>query len=314
MAWLAPWCTALTVLCLLLASGLAAAPSAPPAAAAVGFSPQAPATQTEPTLLAWSTVERLLGGDVLGGPTPGAVTAAVADFPTHWPVVGVGTTDWVDRNGELMPDGHANALRLWWADPAGARPGGTSDLASPKAGPALGEPRFPFLGLAVGDPARVLTWTVADVDDLHAWLGDRLAAAGVTLAGLQVHGDFGRVQTTVAHWLPSTGLDLSGGYVGDDYFRFGDYAPAIWTLNGLYAGDREVQPIVSAPGAPLHLHGYQQISREGGHITRAAVRDAVVTVWPLERIERRAERYRARFGIFHGERALHQPFRCATAC
>jgi hypothetical protein len=312
MTWLAPVSGTLVVLCLIFASGLAPVPSAPPAASAIVLGAQAQATQTEPTLLAWSTVERLLGGEVLGGPTPGVVAAAVADFPAHWPVVGVGTTDWVERNGELMPDGHANALRLWWADPAGTRPGGTFDLASPDASLALGEPRFPFLGLAVGDPARVFTWTVADVDDLHAWLGDRLAVAGVTRAGLQVHGDFGRVQTSVAQWLPSTGLDLSGGYVGDDYFRFGDYAAAVWMLNGLYSSDRELQPIISAPGAPLHLHGYQQASREGGHVTRAAVRDAVVTVWPLERIERRAERHPALARSFLGEPEPQRRTRCAA--
>ena len=63
-----------------------------------------------------------------------------------------------------------------------------------------------------------------------------------------LEGEFGRVTTSVSYNLPATGLDLSGGYVGADYFRFGDYAPAVWQMNGLYTSTPALQPVIAAPG------------------------------------------------------------------
>ena len=312
MTWLAPWFSVLAALCLLLAPGLTTVPSAPPTGAAIGHAAQSPTTQTEATLLAWSTVERLLGGEVLGGPTPGAVRAAVADFPAHWPVVGVGTTDWMDRNGELMPDGHASGLQFWWADPAGPRPGAISDLASPKAGSVLGEPRFPFLGLAVGDPTRALHWTVSDVDDLHTWLNDRLAAdrrylgRGPGPRRLWTRPDLRR---------PLAAVDWAGL---ERWVRRRRLLP-FWRLpRGRLDAQRRLcqRPGRSADrlssrraAPPARLPG-RFACRRARH--RAAVRHAIVTVWPLDRIERRAERNPAGLERFLGPHGPRRLSHCAA--
>jgi hypothetical protein len=275
-------------LLLVLSCAAAGAPPMAPVGSAARWAggvalAQAPAATSEATLLLYSTVERLLGGEVVGGATVAQVRAALARYPADWPLVGVGTTGWVGRNGELMPDGTAGAPHFWWADPGSPSEAAVSDLGSVKGVAGPDAPlRLPFLGLAVGNPATAQTWTAADVDDVHAWLTERLSAEGITLAGVQLHGQFGPVQTTVAHYLPPTGLDLSGGYVGADYFRFGDYPPATWTMVGLYAADPALQPAIAAPGAPLHLHGYQPAARLGGHITRAAARRVTATIWPLD--------------------------------
>jgi len=210
------------------------------------------------------------------------VNRDLAAFPPNWPVVGVGTTNWFGRNGELMPEGTAAALHYWWADPDPPTHATIRDLAAWRTDRALGgEPYLPFVGLAVGDPAAAVTLSLDDVDDVHAWLAARLAAQGIALAGIRLEGSFGPVQTTVAYNIPLTGLDLSGGYVGDDYFRFGDYAPAAWSMVGLYAAQPALQPAVAAPGQALHLHGYQPATMLGGHIGRAAAQQVTATVWPL---------------------------------
>jgi hypothetical protein len=245
----------------------------------------------QPSLLLYNTVESLLAGDLLNTVTLGEVNRDLAAFPAGWPVVGVGTTNWFGRNGELLPDGTATALRYWWADPDPPTHAAIRDLADWRTDPALGsEPYLPFIGLAVGDPAGAVTLRVENVDDVHAWLAERLAAEGIALAGVRLDGAFGPVQTTVAHNIPLTGLDLSGGYVGDDFFRFGDYAPADWRMVGLYAAAPALQPAIAAPDQPIHLHGYQPATLLGGHIGRAPVRQATATVWPLREVVARRGR------------------------
>jgi hypothetical protein len=231
-----------------------------------------------PTLLVWSTVQELLAGDLDHTVTLQQVLAALNDYPPEWPVVGVGTTNQDFRTGELIPDGVAGGLRFWWADPDSASQADVSNLAA-----AADPPRLPFIALALGDPSRALTWTVDPTDDLHGWLNERLLAAGIALAGVQVRGRFSSVSTTVSYNLPRTGLDLSAGYVGDDYFRFNNYAESAWTMDGVYARPTPLQPVV-ASGGPLHLHGYQPASMLGGHITSASPVSATATVWPLDQL------------------------------
>jgi len=246
-----------------------------------------PITAPQPTLLVYSTVERLLDGDLLHTVTIDEVQTQLADYPADWPVVGVGTTDWIGRNGEAMPDGAAGDLRFWWADPGSPSQADVIDLVSYEP-PA----QFPFLGLAIGDPATTITWTLRDVPDVHVWLEEKLETNGIDLAGMQLRGQFGPINTTVAYNIPLTGLDLSGGYVGEDHFRFGEYITATWTINGLYAADPEMQPVISTPGHPLHLHGYQTrdvaglptVPQLGGHVGSAKAISVTATVWPLSQV------------------------------
>ena len=122
------------------------------------------------------------------------------------------------------------------------------------------------------------------MEDVHRWLEENLQASDIDLAGVQLEGQFGQVETSVAYYLPLTGLDLSGGYVGDDHFRFGDYVTATWTINGVYAADPALQPVVSTAGHPLHLHGYQPDKMLGGHIKSAPAISVTATIWPLTNV------------------------------
>jgi hypothetical protein len=232
------------------------------------------------TLLVFNTVERLLSGDLRHTVTISDVQANLSAFPADWPVVGVGTTNQVGRNGELTPDGAVDKLRMWWADPGSPSRGDVVNLVG-HISPSVS---FPFIGLAVGDPRTAITWTARDVPDVHAWLEEKLAAQGVDMAGIQLNGDFGRVKTSVAYNLPLSGLDLSGGYVGDDVFRFGDYMTHTWTVDGLYAADPALTRVISTPGHPLHLHGYETGVMLGGHIGSAPAVSITATIWPLDQM------------------------------
>ena len=254
-------------------------------------------TVDEPTLLLYSTVERMLSGDMANAVDPRTVEADLEAFPPTWTVVGLGTTNQPMRNGELMPDGAVADIDFWWADPSSATEADIIDIApdaeeaaaTPAAvtagEPVDPEPEFPFLGLAIADPETAVVVTAEGVENIHVWLREVLEAEGITLAGLELDGTFGVVKTTVAYNIPLTGLDLSAGYVGDDYFRFGEYAPATWHMNGLYAADAELQPVISTAGNPVHLHGYQPETQLGGHIASAEATDVTVTIYPLNVIQ-----------------------------
>ena len=105
--------------------------------------------------------------------------------------------------------------------------------------------------------------------------------------------------------LPLTGLDLSGGYVGEDYFRFAEYITATWTINGLYAADPAMEPVISVADHPLHLHGYQPETMLGGHVGRASAISVTATVWPLSQVITRS-------GELHLETLYTDAFRRAV--
>jgi hypothetical protein len=242
----------------------------------------------EPTLLVYNSVTGLLAGDLGHTVTVPEVEADLTPFPSEWPVVGVGTTDWRGRNGEMMPDGTAGALHFWWADPDSPSHAALHDDADPGYVARLHHAvRIPFLALAIADPATALTWPLEPTDDVAGWLRARLAAAGIELAGLRLRGEFGLTKTTDSYNLPTTGFDLCGGYVGEDHFRFVDYEQGGWVMNGLYAAEPALAGLIAVPNDPLHLHGYQPGAMVGGHVGRAVARSGTATLWPLQAVVRR---------------------------
>jgi hypothetical protein len=55
-------------------------------------------------------------------------------------------------------------------------------------------------------------------------------------------------------------------------------------MNGLYAADPTLQPVISTAGHPLHLHGYQPQTMLGGHVGSASAISVTATVWPLSQV------------------------------
>lgn len=244
--------------------------------------------QRQSTLLIYNTVERLLSGDLLHTVSINDVWGDLFTFPREWRVVGIGTTNWLRRNGEMMPDGTAREINFWWADPSTAPQAHVIDLDERPEELDIAEQtlikrqaQFPFLALAVCNPSSAVTGDISGGDSIHDWLQTSLNESDIRMAGIQIRGELGAVKTTDAHYLPDTGLDLSGGYVGDNYFRTSEHDAAEWVINGIYVADESLQPFVSVKGLPVHLHGYQPEAMVGGHIVSAEARDVEVTVWAL---------------------------------
>ena len=245
-------------------------------------------------LLVYNTVDRLLRGDLFHTVTADDVLHDLGRFDPGWPVVGIGTTNWLRRNGEVIADGYTSHPRFFWADPDSQPVGQVIDVCVQQpsdTGTVLITPRvdsndeqanFPFLAVAVCNPASAITWDLDGVDNVHQFLIERLTAENMGVAGVQVRGRFGQVKTTDAFYVPITGLDLSKGYVGDDHFRFASYDEGDWVLNGVFAANPSLQPFISVTGVPLHLHGYRPAEEDGGHIVSAAARSATATAWPLD--------------------------------
>lgn len=246
------------------------------------------------TLLVYNTVDRLLRGDLFHTVTAQDVLHDLSRYDAGWPVVGIGTTNWLRRNGEVIADGSAGLPHFLWADPDSQPAGQVIDVCTQTpsdTGAVLITPRvdsndelanFPFLAVAVCDPASAITWALDGVENVHAFLIEHLTAENIGVAGVQVRGQFGPVKTTDAFNVPVTGLDLSKGYVGDDHFRFGSYDKGAWVLNGVFAANPSLQPFISVTGVPLHLHGYRPGEQDGGHIVSAIAESASATVWPLD--------------------------------
>jgi hypothetical protein len=246
-------------------------------------------------LMVYNTVDRLLRGDLFHTVTVADVLDHLAAFPDDFPVVGIGTTSWLRRNGEVIADGTARSPHFLWADPESDPVGQVIDVCWQRpstSGTPLVTPRiddndqqanFPFLAVAVCDPEKALRWdTVSSAPSLHDWLKNELKERNVGVAGVQVRGQLGSVDTTDAYNVPLGGLDLSKGYVGDQVFRFGHYQNDEWTINGVYAANPSLQPFISVANVPLHLHGYRAKALDGGHIVKAAVIAVSVTVYPLD--------------------------------
>ena len=245
-----------------------------------------------PTLLVYSSIERLYAGELTPTMPLADAEAAVEAYPPEWAVVGVATTNMPERNGEVIIDGSVEDTHYWWADPGSANHATLFELnatdtdGEAEATPAvLDEPEheFPFLALSVADAETAITLEGDDIPDLHAWLVEQLEAEGIALAGVQLEGEFSVVHTSIAHNLPATGMVTVNGRVSEDIFHYVDYEePGSWVIDGVYAAEEDAQLIVSVAGRPLHLHGYQTDGSVGGHIQSAVATHVTATIYPLE--------------------------------
>jgi hypothetical protein len=199
------------------------------------------------------------------------------------------------RNGEVIIDGSVSQTHYLWADPdshpAGEivdlvsrrpRETGKTALVTPELGVDDAEPHFPFVAVAICDPDSGESLRGENIDNIHDWLIEKMAADNWGLMGIRISGEFRDVQITDAYNIPLGGLDLSGGYAGEDHFRMEEYAAGKWTMCGLYAANPSLRPFVSVPSLPLHLHGYEQDILHGGHIVKAGATTIRADIYPLD--------------------------------
>ncbi len=247
-------------------------------------------------ILAYNTVERLLKGDYFHFSSVEDVLGDLESFDRDWPILGIGTTNWYRRNGEAIVAGTAGEPRLLWADPnsepvgrildlLAENPDHLEELKSPFVGEDESKPQFPFIALAICNPESKSTTTIPAGAKVHDWAIERFATENIGLAAIQVHGTLLNVKSTAAYHLPLGGVDLKQGYAEDSIFKFIEVDSGTWNLQGLFAVNPTIQEVLSVPGIPLHLHGYEIENRIGGHINQAiATETTEITIFPIQDI------------------------------
>jgi len=245
-------------------------------------------------LLCYNTVERMLKGDFFHTVPWPTVAEETASFPPDWPLIGIGTTNWFRRNGETIIGGTIGTPQLLWADPEGTRPMEVIDLLQEKprpGGPALVTPSvadaadvppLPFLAVGVCCPDSAQVWECPQVAAVHGWVQERLVQENIGLAAVQIVAEVEDLTAAAAFYLPLEGLDLSHGYDARNNLKLMAFSGGSWDIGGIYAANPTLQRMISVEGLPLHLHGWNPSLRQGGHIVKASVRRAKVTVWPLQ--------------------------------
>ncbi|PIR01309.1 MAG: hypothetical protein COV66_02510 [Nitrospinae bacterium CG11_big_fil_rev_8_21_14_0_20_45_15] len=247
-------------------------------------------------LLAYNTVERLLKGDFFHFSNIEEIVQEISGFEKNWPVIGLGTTNWYKRNGEAMVEGAVGKPSFLWADPESTpagkvinlnfdHPDHEENLQSPVIGPNDTQPQFPFMAIAICDPQYVKEYNLSAGENIHLWIENEFPQENLGLAAIHIRGKLTDVQSTAACHIPLGGMDLSDGYSLKDNFKFIEYAKGNWNLQGLYGVNPTIQQVLSVPGHPLHLHGYEVNENRGGHINQAiATSNTQVTVYPIKDI------------------------------
>lgn len=248
------------------------------------------------TILAFNTVERLLKGDFFHFSKAEDISKELNAFNNKWPVIGLGTTNWYKRNGEAIVEGMADKPEFLWADPESAplgkiinlnndHPDHEENLQSPVIGPEDAIPQFPFMAIAICDPKDSQKYTLSTEEVIHEWLEKKFIAENLGLAAIYINGKLDGVKTTAACHIPIGGLNLSEGYSLESSFKFIEYKTGNWSMHGLYGVNPTIQQVLSIPGHPLHLHGYEVNENRGGHINQAiSTSTTQVTVYPIKDI------------------------------
>jgi len=223
-------------------------------------------------MLSYNTVADLLAGDLWDVASPAQVASDLLTVPGDWSIMGVGTTAEMAHNGEVIAFGTAMAPELVWSDPA-----------FPPTVRLLSSEAIPFLGVAAGNPAEVITAEAEAGLPIHQQVVEFAQASGLAFAGVRVSGRVSDVNYSVAHNLLKEGTPLTDPTVDKApyqlFFTVDD--DVMWELLGFYAAGAAVQGIVSVPGAPVHLHGFQLDRSRAGHVGSAIAKQVEIRLYPL---------------------------------
>lgn len=254
--------------------------------------PGEPSART--TLLSFNTVERLLNGDFFHTVHWGTVASELSRFPEDWILAGVGTTSWYDRNGETIIGGTVGNPTVNWSDPRSQDPMHVIDLLNDRpssdgpdlVNPALSDtgndPAFPFFAMGIGNPGNAQTLQVPKGAKLHDFLISYFEEQNIGLAAVRLSGTCRHVNYAAAFHLPLEGLGNSDCYSAEDSFRLAQREGGSWNVSGVYAANPTLQRIISVEGLPLHLHGYEETDRMGGHLSEVVADSLEATIYPLQ--------------------------------
>ena len=223
-------------------------------------------------MISYNTVADLLVGDLWDVASPAEVATDLLSMPGDWPIMGVGTTAETAHNGEVIAFGTAMTPELVWSDPA-----------FPPTVRLLSSEAIPFLGVAAGNPAEVIVAEAETGLPIHQQVIELAQAGGLAFAGVRVSGRVSNVNYSVAHNLLKEGTPLTDPTVDKAPFQlfFTVEDDVMWELSGFYAAGAAVQGIVSVPGAPVHLHGFQLDRSRAGHVGSAIAQQVEIRLYPL---------------------------------
>lgn len=219
------------------------------------------------TLHVFNTVERLLRGDFYHCTKPVEVADELRRYPADWIVLGLGTTNWLGRHGEVIVDGVVSAPKFGWIDPGDPN----------RRWPLEPDADLPFVAVAACDPE-------ADHREIEIPPGADLAEAieaecirfNIGLAALAVHGTLETAEHQVMCEIPAGGVrpDVPPVVTRVDTRR------DAWQLCGFYSANPTIQTMLAHGTDAVHLHG-RGVDGPGGHLNHAVSGGAWVTVRPL---------------------------------
>lgn len=245
---------------------------------AVGLNPMVAQwgwAQNPNRLIFFNTLSDLLRGDLWQWATTKEVARHLFIYPERFVVLGMGTTNWPYRMGEVIIAGTVGNPSYLWANPE-----------YPYKVQSLGEAQLPWAQLAIVDPESRLETVFEKIQDLHAYLIESFRKEGIEMCGVTIEATTSQVEYSVTYMLPKTGLDLTVPGGASAYLRsFQDEGPSSWIMQGVYVDDSMAQRCGIPPGQPLLLVGTNKNTQQGGLIRMAKVQRASVHYFPIDRFE-----------------------------
>lgn len=226
-------------------------------------------------LLFFNTLTDLLKGDLWQWISQQDLLHRLYIYPERFLVIGLGTTNWPERMGEVLVTGTVAETSFQWANPE-----------YPYRVQNIKDGVFPWIQLGVVDPRSGLEWSMERAKDLHGALIERFRQEGIDRCALSIEAITSHVEYTITYRIPKTGLDLSVGAGKAEYLRsFRQEGKAKWVFHGIYVDESLASTCGVPPGQPLVLAGYNVESLNGGLIRLARVQSARIKYFPIERQE-----------------------------
>ncbi len=226
-------------------------------------------------LLFFNTLADLLRGDLWQWISQQDLLRRLYIYPERFLVIGLGTTNWPERMGEVLVKGTVAETVFQWANPE-----------YPYRVQNIRDGVFPWIQLGVVDPRGGLEWSVERLQDLHAALIQRFRQEGIERCAVSIEALTSRVEYTITYRIPKTGFDLGVPAGKADYVRsFQQDGKARWVFQGIYVEESLAASCGLPPGQPLLLAGYDQESLNGGLVRLARIQSARIAYFPIERHE-----------------------------
>ncbi len=223
-------------------------------------------------LLLFNTISDLLKGDIWQLVTQEELGRHLYVYPESYRVIGIGTTNWPERMGEVMVRGTVGKTSFLWANPE-----------YPYQLRTISDGIFPWIQVAVCDPKSALKHNLDRTQDLHAAIIDQMRQERIRICAVHVEAVAVHVEYSMTYRIPKSGIDLTAPQGRDAYVRsFQDESRSRWTIHGIYVDEEIAQACGILPGQPLLLVGQNRETNNGGLVRLARVQSAQIQYYPME--------------------------------